>query len=91
MKISNTKKEKIHEQILAFLYSISPRPVYTVIVAREIARDEEFIKRLLFDLKEKKLVVEIKKSPKGIPYLKRARWQLSEPAYEYYKKNQKPL
>ena len=88
MKISNQKKEKICEQILAFLYSVVPKPVFTVVIAREIARDEEFIKKLLLDLKAKGLVVEIKKNPKGTPYLKRSRWKLSGVAYTSYKNSQ---
>ena len=56
MKISEEKREKISEQILALLYSSSPRPLFTSKIAQEIARDEEFVKRLLIDLKKKKLV-----------------------------------
>ena len=44
MKISIQKREKISEQILAYLYSISPRPSFTSHIAEELARDEEFIK-----------------------------------------------
>ncbi len=88
MKISFKKKEKILEQILYYLYSVSPRPVFTVNVAQEIARDEEFIKKLLLELKSKKLVLELKKNPKGIPYKKRSRWRLSEAAYNLYKDKQ---
>ena len=88
MKISNQKKEKISEQILAFLYSISPQSVFTLNIAKEIARDEEFVKFLLIDLKNKGLVIEIKKNPEGISYLKRSRWKLSDIAYQAYKKHQ---
>jgi hypothetical protein len=88
MKISEQKKEKISEQILALLYSISPRPLFTLNIAQEIARDEEFTKKLLLDLKKKDLILEIKKNPKGLPYLKRSRWVLSEKTYEAYKKHQ---
>lgn len=88
MKISNEKKEKISEQILAHLYSIAPKPSFTLHIAKEIARDEEFIKSLLISLKNKGLVIEIKKNPEGKPYLKRSRWRLSEPAYLQYKKSQ---
>jgi hypothetical protein len=91
MKISSEKIEKISEQILAFLYSVSPKPTFTVIIAREIARDEEFVKKLLLDLKEKKLVSEINKNPKGTLYIKRSRWKLSESAYSYYKQRQESL
>ena len=88
MKISQEKKEKISEQILAFLYSSSPKPIFTSYIAREIARDEEFVKKLLLDLKNKKLVIEVKKNPKGIIYIKRSRWKLSDMAYKAYKKHQ---
>lgn len=64
MKISDSKKEKIYEQILALLYSSSPKSLFTVNVAEEIARDEEFVKFLLLDLKKKGLVIEIKKIQK---------------------------
>lgn len=88
MRISKEKKEKISEQILALLYSKSPQSIFTSQIAKELARDEEFIKDLLFNLKKRNLVVEIKKNPKGISYLKRARWSLSDSAYEAYKKYQ---
>lgn len=88
MRISDGKKEKISEQILALLYSANPRAIFTLHIAQEIARDEEFVKKLLLELKNKKLVVEIKKNPKGIPYLKRSRWRLSDSAYQAYKKHQ---
>lgn len=89
MKISEQKREKISEQILALLYSVSPRAIFTLNIAKEIARDEEFVKSLLLNLKKKELVIEIKKSPKGIPYLKRSRWKLSDSAYQVYKEHQK--
>ncbi len=88
MKISNQKREKISEQILAYLYSINPKPSFTAHIAREIARDEEFTKKLLIDLKKKKLITQIKKSPKGADYVRRIRWRLTDKAYEIYKKNQ---
>jgi len=88
MKISDSKKEKIYEQILALLYSSSPKSLFTVNVAEEIARDEEFVKFLLLDLKKKGLVIEIKKNSEGIAYLKRSRWTLSDIAYQTYKKHQ---
>lgn len=91
MKISDEKKEKISEQILALLYSITPKPLFTSHIAREIARDEEFTKDLLLELKNKKLVIEIKKNPKGILYIRRLRWRLSDTAYKAYKKHQNKI
>ena len=88
MEISEKNKQKISEQILAYLYSISPRAVFTIQIAGEIVRDEEFIKRLLINLKKKGFVIDIKKNSKGIPYLKRTRWKLSDKAYSAYKLSQ---
>jgi len=88
MRISQEKKKKIQEQILAFLYSKNPQPMFILHIAREIARDEEFTKKLLFDLKKKELVVEIKKNNKGKIYLRRSRWKLTEEVYQTYKIHQ---
>lgn len=88
MKISEKKREKISEQILAFLYSVSPKPVFTLHIAQEIVRDEEFVKKLLLELNKRKLVVEIKKNPKGILYKRRSRWKLSDKVYQAYNENQ---
>ena len=88
MKISEKKKEKIFEQILACLYQSNLKSLFTSQLAQEIARDEEFVKKLLLELKEKKLIIEIKKSPKGSQYLKRSRWNLSDITYQTYKNHQ---
>lgn len=89
MKISEEKKEKISEQIMALLYSVSPKSLFVVEIAREIARDEEFVKDILLRLRKKNLVAEIKKNPKGIIYLRRTRWKISDLAYNAYKGHQK--
>ncbi|MEK6926562.1 MAG: hypothetical protein AABW50_04765 [Nanoarchaeota archaeon] len=88
MKISQEKKEKISEQILAFLFNMSPKAVFTSHIAKELARDEEFIKSLLNELKNKKLIIEIQKNNKGAVYLRRSRWQLSNSIYSLYKSKQ---
>ena len=88
MKISKEKIEEISEKILAFLYSVSPKLMFTSHIAKEIARDEEFVKKLLLDLKKKNLVIEITKNSKGVPYLKRSRWKMSDAAYQAYKNHQ---
>lgn len=85
MKISKEKKERIAEQVLAALYSNSPKAIFTSHVAKEVARDEEFIKKILKDLKKKKLVTEVKKNPDGELYKRRTRWRLSDAAYKAYK------
>ena len=86
--ISDEKIEKISEQILLCLFSVFPRQIFTVDVARELARDEEFIKRLLLDLEKKGLVLRIDRSSKGIRYARRMRWRISNKAYDVYKRAQ---
>lgn len=86
--ISNEKKEKIQEQILFYLYSIFPKQEFISAISKELARDEEFIKELMFVLLQKQLVVKIDKNPKGILYTKRLRWRLSNKAHEAYKTHQ---
>ncbi len=86
--ISKSKKDKIAEQILHYLFSISPESSFTVQIARETARDEEFTKSLLKDLESKKLVISINKNSSGKPYSKRIRWRISNEAYNIYKKHQ---
>lgn len=88
MRISEKKKEKIFEQILSAIYSVSPKPLFISQIAQEIARDEEFVKKLLFELKQKGLVADITKNPQGIPYIRRSRWRLSDGAFEAYKQHQ---
>jgi predicted transcriptional regulator with HTH domain len=82
--ISDEKVEKISEQILFYLYGVFPKLVFTVDVARELARDEEFVKRLLLGLEKKGLVVRVGKNSNGVSYLKRMRWRISNRAHEVY-------
>ena len=89
MRISEVKKDKISEQILALLYSGFPKMLFTSEIAKEIARDEEFVKSLLHSLKKKNLITEIKKNKNGTVYLRRTRWKLGEETYKAYKGYQK--
>jgi len=88
MKLSQEKRDKISEQILSFLYHTFPNAKFTAEIAREIARDEEFVKLLMMDLKNKSLVSSIKKNPKGEFYYRRIRWQLSPQAHSIYSQAQ---
>ncbi len=85
MRISKQKRDRISEQILSHLYHNFPSSFFTSEISRELARDEEFIKQLLLELQDKKLVSCIKKSPGGILYSRRCRWSLSPKAYSAYK------
>lgn len=86
--ISQSKKDKIAEQILHYLFTLSPTSAFTSKISQEIARDEEFTKSLLYILKEKAAIIEINKNQEGIPYKKRQRWRLSNKAYDIYKQRQ---
>ena len=87
-QISQKTKDKIAEQILHYLFTISPEPTFTSIIASNLARDEEFTKSLLTDLEKKRLVVCITKNPSGIDYIRRQRWRLSSQTYDAYQKHQ---
>ena len=88
MKLSQEKKDKISEQILAFLYRSFPSQPFTADIAKEMARDEEFIKRLMFELLEKDLVSVIRKNNKGEAFTRRLKWRLSNKVYDLYKARQ---
>ncbi len=88
MRLSKNKQDKISEQILSHLYHCFPDQPFTSEIARELARDEEFIKKLLFDLKGKGLVISIRKNPKGVPFTRRVKWRLSKQVYDVYKSKQ---
>ncbi len=85
--ISQKKKDRIQEQILHHLFEISPQSTFTSKIAEATARDEEFIKTLLQDLKSKKLITEVNKNPAGIEYKRRQRWRLSNQAFTIFKDN----
>lgn len=86
--ISSKKREKIQEQIIHLLFEKSPNSLFTSKIAEEIARDEEFTKSLLKDLKSKSLVSEVNKNPSGLEYKRRQRWSISSKAYSIYSKHQ---
>ena len=86
VKISKEKQNRIMTNIISTLYQNSPNALFTSEISRIEIRDEEFIKKLLLELKEKKLVVEVKKSPQGKPYSTWSRWRLSNAAFDAYKK-----
>lgn len=88
MKISKEKEEKISEQILSLLYDNTLKPLFTSKIAEELARDEEFVKKLLLKLKQKEMIVEIKKNINGVNYKRRSRWKISDKIYEIYSQHQ---
>ncbi|MEK6830740.1 MAG: hypothetical protein AABX77_01815 [Nanoarchaeota archaeon] len=91
MRISQEKKDRIKEQILYYLYQLFPKYPFTAEIAREIARDEEFTKKLLFELKEKNLVIIINKSKEGELFSRRLKWKLFNKVYDIYHLKQNTL
>jgi len=87
VRISEEKMNRINSNILTTLYERFPQSLFTAEIAKIEARDEEFIKALMFDLKDKNLVISIKKNPKGEFYSRRIRWRLSNQAYSAYKQH----
>ena len=83
--ISKKKRNKISEQILSYLYNTSPEASFTVKIAEEIIRDEEFTKSLLEELEKSKLVTKVTKGPQGQDYSRWQRWRMSNAAFEAYK------
>ncbi|MEI7718624.1 MAG: hypothetical protein WCI72_02060 [archaeon] len=87
--ISKEKKEKIQEQLIYYLFTIFPKQIFTSYIAKEMARDEEFIKKSLLELESKGVLVKIDKNSQGVKYEKRARWRISNETYEIYSNHQK--
>lgn len=83
-KISEEKIKKIKEEILALLFSKFPYPLFTTQIAKELARDEEFIKKILLDLEKMGLIKRIKEK-NGKIMTKKMLWQLTDKAYIAYK------
>jgi len=88
-KLSQKKLDKISEHLLAVIYDNFPKPLFTSKIAEELARDEEFTKNILLNLKQKGLVTPITKNPKGIEYKRRIAWRLSNNAHSAYSQHQK--
>ena len=87
-RISEEKIKKIEEQIIFYLYSIFPKQVFTSHIAKELARDEEFMKKRLIELHKKGIIIKVNKNPKGIQYEKRIRWRISSKAHLVYQEMQ---
>ena len=85
-KLSQTKINKIKEEIVSLLYNSNLKPMFTNEVASHLIRDEEFIKKILLKLKKEGLINEVNKSQKGNEYRRWRRWALTNKTYEAYNK-----
>lgn len=86
MRISEDKINKIKEEALAILFRNSPKAMFTVEIASHMARDEEFMKKLLLDLETKGLVSSVRKNINGTDYIRRIRWRLTNTAFQAYQR-----
>lgn len=84
-KISQKKIEKIKEEALSVLFEAGMRGMYTKQISDEIARNDEFILKLLLEMEKQKIVKPIKKTKKGTEFIRRKQWMLTDKAYEAYK------
>lgn len=74
-RISRKNFEKIASDAVSVLYSHYPVPLTTRAVAAELARDNEFVKRVLEFLEKRKLVLRVEKG-----YERWIKWKLSRAA-----------
>jgi DNA-binding IscR family transcriptional regulator len=90
-KVSKEKRDKISENIISILYLNFPKSIFTSKIAEEITRDEEFTKKILNELKKKRLIISIHKNSEGLKYSRRIRWRISNEAYEMIQRKNKKL
>lgn len=83
-KLSQDKINKIKEEIISLLYNNNLKPMFTNEIANHLIRDEEFIKRILLELKKEHIIKEVIKSQKGTIYRRWRRWALSQKTYDAY-------
>ena len=76
-KISEKKKDKIKGEILRVLYEIFPEQLFTNKIAEEVARNNEFVLKLLKEMEELKWVKKSKRIAK-------TKWGLSLEIYNQY-------
>lgn len=85
-QISKKKVEKIKEDVLSVLFEAGLRGLFTKQISDEIARNDEFILKLLQDLEKQNVVKQIRNTKKGTQFIRRKQWTMTDQAYETYKK-----
>jgi len=68
---------KVAEAALAFLNEKYPEALTCREVAEELARDNEFVAKVLFFLKDKGLAMQVTASPRGREYVRWTKWTLT--------------
>jgi predicted transcriptional regulator len=77
-KLSQKTFDRVCENILSVLYERYPIPVSALELSEELARDNEFVSRVLVYLQGRKLVERVETGKSGEPYEKWVKWKLSK-------------
>jgi len=85
VKLSKKTTGLLRDDIISVLYSNSLRPLFTNEIATELRRDNEFVKKLLLDLKKEGLVELVQKNNKGQNYLTHQKWRIPPKVLAAYK------
>ncbi|MDD5177906.1 MAG: hypothetical protein PHT54_01315 [Candidatus Nanoarchaeia archaeon] len=80
-QISKGKIERIKQDILYLLYEANLKPMYTVNIANEVIRDDEFVLRLLVEMEKQGLVKQANKNT-----IRRKQWVMTNEAYGQFRK-----
>jgi len=84
-QISKKKVDKIKEDVLSVLFEAGLRGMFTKQISDEIARNDEFVLKLLLDLEKQNIVKQIRNTKKGTQFIRRKQWTMTDKAYETYK------
>ncbi|MDP2906981.1 MAG: hypothetical protein Q8O03_03505 [Nanoarchaeota archaeon] len=84
-QISKKKVDKIKEDVLSVLFESGLRGMFTKQISDEIARNDEFVLKLLLDLEKQNVVKQIRNTKKGTQFIRRKQWTMTDKAYETYK------
>jgi len=84
-QISKKKVEKIKEEILSVLFEAGLRGMFTKQISDEIARNDEFVLKLLLELEKQNVIKQIRNTKKGTQFIRRKQWTMTDKAYETYK------
>lgn len=82
--ISEGKKKVIFDQILNYLYEEPLKLRFTSEIAKAIGRDEEFVLKLLYEMKEQNWLKVINKNSRGGTYVFRRRWRITNKLLEVF-------
>ena len=84
MKYTKNRKNKVKEKIIEVLKNCE-KPLWTLEISNAIGKDDEFVFKILKELKEENIVIELSKDGK---YKRRRKWRLN---YSHFISNQKEV